>query len=138
MNPWLQTTPILLFRETLFWERSLVFSLLAASNKSFLLLLFGLVESFGSTPTKRQTRFLGHRPTSDQRELRRAHGQQKTMCLPAILVRKAVYSCARIFWKVYLCSINCVLFYCFRSPAIISLVFLERNKFSPTLLGSSG
>ena len=40
--------------ETLLWERSLVFSLLAASNTFFLLLLFGLLVSFGLTPTKRQ------------------------------------------------------------------------------------
>ena len=38
--------------KTLLWERSLVFSLLTVSNKSFLLPLFGLIVSSGSTPTK--------------------------------------------------------------------------------------
>lgn len=36
-------------------------SLLATSNNSFLLLLFGLVASFGSTSTQRQTQLLGNR-----------------------------------------------------------------------------
>ena len=44
---------ILLFRETVLWGKSLVFSLLAASNKFFFLLLFGLVVSFDSISTKR-------------------------------------------------------------------------------------
>ena len=47
-----KTSPILLFLETLFWKRSLMFSLLPASNKSFLLLMFGLFVSFGSELTK--------------------------------------------------------------------------------------
>ena len=38
-------------------------SLLAASNNSFLLLLFDLVASFGSTSTQRQTQLLGNRPS---------------------------------------------------------------------------
>ena len=42
--------PQLLFLETLFWERSTVFPLLAVSNLSFLLLLFGLSVPFGPTP----------------------------------------------------------------------------------------
>ena len=37
-----------------------MFSLLAANDKSFLLLLFGLVVSFGLTPTKRRTQFSGN------------------------------------------------------------------------------
>ena len=40
------------------WERSLVFSSLLASNKSYLL-LFRFVVSFGFTPTKRQSQFWG-------------------------------------------------------------------------------
>ncbi|XP_064339387.1 uncharacterized protein LOC116150976 [Camelus dromedarius] len=44
-------------REMLLWERSLVFSLPASSNHFFLPLIFGLVVSFGSTPTKRGTQF---------------------------------------------------------------------------------
>ena len=39
------------------WERSPVFSFLAASNKFFLLPIFGLVVSFVSIPTKRQIQF---------------------------------------------------------------------------------
>ena len=38
--------PVLLFRETLIWGRSLMFSLLGASSKSFLLLNFDWVVSF--------------------------------------------------------------------------------------------
>ena len=38
----------------------LVFSLLVANNKSFLLLIFGLVVSFSLTPTKRWTQFSGN------------------------------------------------------------------------------
>ena len=53
MHPKLKNSPILLFEETLLWERFPVFSLLAESNKSFLLPFFGL------TPTKRQAQFLG-------------------------------------------------------------------------------
>jgi len=45
----------------LLWERSLVFSLIAANNsKSFLLLISGLVMSVGLTPTKRLTQLLGN------------------------------------------------------------------------------
>ena len=58
----LNSYPVLLFGEILLWERSLVFSLLVASNKSLLLLLFGLVVSFGSIPTKRRTQFSGNSP----------------------------------------------------------------------------
>ena len=49
--------------EKLLWEKSQVFSLFAAGNKSFLLLIFGLVVSFGSTPTKRQTQCLDNKST---------------------------------------------------------------------------
>ena len=56
----LKTSPVLQFWETVLWERSPGFSLLAASNKSFLLSLFDFVASFGSTPTKRQTQFFGN------------------------------------------------------------------------------
>ena len=53
--------PILLFKEALLWERSLVLFLLATSNnKSFFLPLFGLVGFFGLTPTKRRTQFSGN------------------------------------------------------------------------------
>ena len=45
----LKTSSVVRFGETLVWERSPWISLLVESNKSFLLLLFGL------TPTKRQT-----------------------------------------------------------------------------------
>ena len=48
----LKASPVLLFAETLLQERSLVFSLLAASNKSFLL-IFGLVLSIGWRPAER-------------------------------------------------------------------------------------
>ena len=44
-----------------FGKHPRVFSLLVASNKSFLLLL-GLIVSFGSTSTKRQTLFSGKTP----------------------------------------------------------------------------
>ena len=44
---------ILLFRETVLWGKSLVFSLLGASNKFFFLPLFGLVVSFDSISTKK-------------------------------------------------------------------------------------
>lgn len=54
MNPELKAALILLFWVTLLWERPQVFSLLAASNQSFFLLIFGSVVSFGSTSTKRQ------------------------------------------------------------------------------------
>ena len=57
-NPKVKTSPILLFGETLLWERSPVFSLLAAGNKSFLLPIFGLVVSFGSALTKRRIQYL--------------------------------------------------------------------------------
>ena len=50
-SPYFKTSPILLFGETLLWEGSLVFSLLGANNKSFLM-IFGFVVSIGSTPTK--------------------------------------------------------------------------------------
>ena len=40
---------ILLFEETLLWERSPVFSLCAANNNSFLLPAFGLVVSISLT-----------------------------------------------------------------------------------------
>ena len=50
---------ILNVEETRLWERSPVFSLLAASNKYFLLLIFVLVVSFDLTPTKRRTQFAG-------------------------------------------------------------------------------
>ena len=54
--------PILLFRETLLWERSPVFSLPAASNNaSFLPPTFGSVVSIGLTPTNRQTQFWGYK-----------------------------------------------------------------------------
>ena len=53
---------ILLFRETLLWERSVMFSFLAASNKSFLLFLFDLVVLIGSTSSQRQTQFWGNHP----------------------------------------------------------------------------
>ena len=47
--------------DTLLWERSPAFSLLAASNnESFLLPIFGLVVSTGLTPTKRRIQFLGN------------------------------------------------------------------------------
>ena len=49
--------------ETLLWERAPVFSLLALSNKSFLLPLLGLVVSFGSMSTK--GRLVGAEPTAD-------------------------------------------------------------------------
>ena len=57
----LTLTPILLLGRHCFGERSPVSSLLAASNKSFLLPLFGLVVSFGLKPTKRQTQFSGNK-----------------------------------------------------------------------------
>ena len=61
MYPQLKTSPNLLFRETLLWEKSPLFSLLASSNnKSFLLPLFALVISFGLTPTRKQTQFLSN------------------------------------------------------------------------------
>ena len=70
-----------------------MFSLLAASNKSFLPPLFGLVVSFGSTPTNRRTQFSGNRPTSDQCQgkLRREHGQQRAMHLPVLVIRQFIY-----------------------------------------------
>ena len=43
---WAWNFPNLLFGETALWERSPEFSLPAPSNKSFLLLIFGLVVSF--------------------------------------------------------------------------------------------
>jgi len=46
---------ILLLGKTLLWGK--VFSLLVASNKFFILQLFGLVVSFGLRVTKRETRF---------------------------------------------------------------------------------
>lgn len=52
--PWLKTSPILLSGEMLLWERSLVL-FLAASNTSFLLLIFAFLVSFSSTLTKRET-----------------------------------------------------------------------------------
>ena len=52
----LKTSLILQFWETLLWERSPVFPLLAASDTSFLLPIFGSVVFFGST--KRPTRLL--------------------------------------------------------------------------------
>ena len=59
--PRLKTSPILLFRETLLWGKSPLFSLLASSNnKSFFLPLFASVVSFGSTPTRKQTQFLSN------------------------------------------------------------------------------
>ena len=61
MYPQLKTSPILLFRETLLWGKSPLFSLLASSNnKFFFLLLFALVVSFASTPTRKQTQFLSN------------------------------------------------------------------------------
>ena len=48
--------PVLLFGEIMLWEVSLLSSLLAASNKSFLL-LFSLSLSFGSIPAKRWNQF---------------------------------------------------------------------------------
>ena len=43
--------------------------LLAASNKSFSLLLFGLVVSLSSTPTKRQTQFSGSKTVTRDLDL---------------------------------------------------------------------
>lgn len=49
----LVNVPILLVVVTLLWGRSVGFSSLAAIIKFFLLPLFALVVSFGSTPTER-------------------------------------------------------------------------------------
>ena len=61
MHPELKISPVVMLGHTLLWERSLVFSLIAANNtKSFLLLISGLVMSVGLTPTKRLTQLLGN------------------------------------------------------------------------------
>ena len=53
--------PTLALGEILLWERSPVFSSLAASdNKYFLLAIFVLVVSIGLTPTKRRTQVSGN------------------------------------------------------------------------------
>ena len=57
MYSYLKTSPGLLFGETLLWERSQVFSSLAANNKSFLLPIFGFVVSIGLKGTKGELSF---------------------------------------------------------------------------------
>lgn len=54
----------MLCRETLLWERSQVHSLLAASNTSFLLPLFGLVVPFGWHPPGSEPSFQVNTSTS--------------------------------------------------------------------------
>ena len=49
----LKMSPVLQFREILLWERSLVFFLLAASNKSFLLLIIAWLCLLTQQPPKR-------------------------------------------------------------------------------------
>lgn len=56
MHPWFKISSILLFRKTLLWERPCS-SLCLLQVKPFLFLFFGLVVSFGLTPTKKQTQF---------------------------------------------------------------------------------
>ena len=60
---YLKTSLCLLFRVTLLWERFQVISLLATSNKSFFLLLFGLAVSSGSTLTKWWAQFRDNKST---------------------------------------------------------------------------
>lgn len=58
---------IVLFGEKLPWERSSVFSLFTASNKFFLLPVFGLVVSLGLTINEEQMQF---QVTAPQKQLR--------------------------------------------------------------------